>query len=251
VPPEHLPINFRDFGGVRTTTGSTIKQGALYRSGAPAQPGALAALQAVGIRTLIDLRSRQERGRALPRWPDAALASLPMDFDRSVQRRIIFALLRRDAVSAVYRIVEGVYRETVDQARPQIAGLFRLLSDPGAYPAVIFCRAGRDRTGFAVAVVQLALDVAAEDVVAEYLRSNAFLLPQAQRAVAMLQRLPWGPRPARILRAVFDSQERYIRSVIGKIEEDYGGIAGYLRACKIEGETVEVMKKLLLELQQL
>ncbi|MBN2005844.1 MAG: tyrosine-protein phosphatase [Anaerolineae bacterium] len=66
MSPHTLPVNFRDFGGARTTAGALVKVGLLYRSGAPAQPGTIPALQAIGIRTLIDLRSRQERRRALP-----------------------------------------------------------------------------------------------------------------------------------------------------------------------------------------
>lgn len=247
MPRHTLPINFRDFGGVRTATGALVKTGVLYRSGAPAQPETLAALHAVGIRTLIDLRSRQERRRALPLWPGAALASLPMKFDRIVQRRLIPVLFKRHAGDAVYNIVDGVYRDSVALARPQIARLFHILSNPGAYPVLIFCRAGRDRTGIAVAVIQLALGIDTEDVIAEYLRSDAYLLPQAQRAVAMLQRFPLSLSPARTLRAVFTTQERYIHSVIGKIEEEYGGIAGYLKACGIGEETLELLRKTLIQ----
>lgn len=242
MQPGDLPINFRDFGGVRTATGALVKPGILYRSGAPATPEAMDALRAGGIRTLIDLRSRQERRRALHPWPGAVLESLPLDFDRVVQRRLIFAVFKRHPETAVHDIVEGVYRDAVDRAHPQIAGLFRILSDPGAYPVLIFCRAGRDRTGYVVAVLQLALGVELEDVVAEYLRSNAYLLPQARHAVAALERFSWGRRPARSLHAAFTSQERYIRSVTGKIEGEYGGIAGYLKACGVGEETLKALQ---------
>ncbi len=242
MQPSDLPINFRDFGGVRTASNAAIKSGILYRSGAPTQPETLAALHAMGIRTLIDLRSRQERRRALPLWPGAVLTSLPVEFDRIVLRRLIPVLFKRHAGDAVYNIVDSVYRDSMALARPQIAGLFHILSNPDVYPVLIFCRAGRDRTGIAVAVIQLALGVDTEDVVAEYLRSDAYLLPQAQRAVAMLQRFPLGPFPARALRAVFTTQERYIHSVIGKIEEEYGGIAGYLNQCGVERQMLEMTK---------
>jgi len=149
--------------------------------------------------------------------------------------------------TAVFDMVESVYADTVDHSCSQLAALFTLLQQPEVYPVLIHCRAGRDRTGFVSAVIQLALGVQTEDVVTEYLRSNALLLPQARRAPRVLQIITLGLFSADNLRAVFTSQERYMSTVIGKIEGEYGGITRYLGQCGIAAWQLEALKGLLLE----
>jgi protein-tyrosine phosphatase len=156
-------------------------------------------------------------------------------------------LFKRDVYAGVLDMVDGVYADTVDHSCPQLAALFTLMQRPEVYPVLIYCRAGRDRTGFISAVIQLALGVGTEDVLQDYLRSNAYLLPQARRTLAALRIISLGLFPAENLRAVFASQERYMRTVIGKIEGEYGGIAAYLGRCGIDVRKIETLKALLVE----
>ncbi len=242
-------INFRDFGGYPTADGRRVKTGCLYRSGSVDQASRRdrEMLHALGVKTLIDLRSPKERKRALRLWPGARVVSLPMPFDELTRDRLKPLLFRRDVRTAVYDMVESVYVDTVDHSCAQLSALFTLLQQPEVYPVLIFCRAGRDRTGFIGAVIQLALGVRAEDVTAEYLRSNAALLAQARRAPRALQILTLGRFAADNLRAVFTSQERYLRTVIGKIEGEYGGIVEYLDQCGIAERQLAAVKGYLLE----
>ena len=242
-------INFRDFGGYSTTSGQRIKTGCLYRSGRTDQASRRdrETLHALGIKTLIDLRSPKERKQVMRLWPGARVISLPMPFDEITRQRLKPLFFRRDVQTAVYDMVEGVYLDTVDHSRSQVGALFSLLQQPDVYPALIHCRAGRDRTGFVSAVIQLALGVSGEDVTAEYLRSNANLLPQIRHTATLLKTLSLGLLSTQSLHAVVASQERYIRAVIGKIEDEYGGIAGYLAHCGIGSEDVSVIKEILLE----
>jgi len=242
-------INFRDFGGYPTTDGRRVKTGYLYRSGRVdrASRRDRETLHALGVKTLIDLRSPKERKRAIRLWPGARVVSLPMPFDELTRERLKPLLFRRDVQDAVYDMVEGVYADTVDHSCAQVGALFALLRQPEVYPVLIYCRAGRDRTGFISLIIQLALGVSVEDVTAEYLRSNADLLPQARRAATLLKTLSLGLLSMQSLHAVVASQERYIRAVIGKIEGEYGGVMGYLAQCGVGLEDVTMVKDVLLE----
>ena len=57
--------NFRDYGGYETGDGGRVRTGLLYRSGqhVEAEDDDLAALDALGIKTVIDLRGISERER--------------------------------------------------------------------------------------------------------------------------------------------------------------------------------------------
>lgn len=226
-------INFRDFGGHPTLDGRCVKTDCLYRSGQldHASQRDRATLQALGIHTLLDLRSAQERRRTVRWGPSTRVFSLPMIFDELIQEGLRPLLFTRHAV---------------DDSGSQLAAIFRLLLKPATYPLLIHCRAGRDRSGFVSAVIQLALGVSAEDVVADYLRSNAYLLPQARRLLVALTVFSLGLFPTRNLRAVFVSQERYIRAVSGRIEGRYGGIAAYLERCGIGARELVALRTLLL-----
>lgn len=241
-------VNFRDFGGYPTVDGQRVKTGCLYRSGRVDQASLRdrEQLHALGIKTLIDLRSARERKREIRLWPGARVVSLPMPFDEITRERLKPLFFRRDVRAAVYDMVESVYIDTVDHSCPQMAALFALLQQPETYPVLIYCRAGRDRTGFASIVIQLALGVSTEDAICEYMRSDAYVLPQARHAVKLLKTLSFGLFKAQSLRAVFASQERYACTVIGKIENKYGGIVSYLAQCGVSTESVEAVKAILL-----
>ncbi|MBN2390025.1 MAG: tyrosine-protein phosphatase [Anaerolineae bacterium] len=246
-------INFRDFGGYPTVGGRRVKTGYLYRSGRVdrASERDRENLHALGIKTIVDLRSARERKRTPSRsarlWPGVRVVSLPMPFDEITRERLKPLLFRRDVRAAVYDMVEGVYADTVDHSCSQVAVLFALLQQPEVYPVLIHCRAGRDRAGFISMVIQLALGVRIEDIVCEYLRSDAYVLPQARRAVRTIRTLSLGLFKARSLRAVFASQERYAHTVIDKIEDEYGGIMGYLARCGVSAEIVAAVKDILLD----
>lgn len=250
-------INFRDFGGYPTVDGRRVKTGYLYRSGRVdrASKRDRERLHALGVKTVIDLRSARERRRAPSRpahlWPGVRVVSLPMPFDEIIRERLKPLLFRRDVRAAVYEMVEGVYIDTVDHSCSQVAALFTLLQQPQVYPLLIHCRAGRDRTGFISIVIQLALGVRMEDIIHEYLRSDAYILPQARRAVRWLKALSLGIFSAQSLRAVFASRERYVHTVIAKIENEYGGILEYLVQCGVGIEAVAAIKDILLENPQL
>jgi len=240
-------INFRDFGGYSTADGRRVKTGCLYRSGSVDQTSQRdrETLHALGIKTLIDLRSLKERKREARLWPGIRVVSLPMPFDEITRQRLKPLFFRRDVQTVVYDMVESVYLDTVDHSCSQVGVLFSLLQRPDVYPVLIHCRAGRDRTGFISAVIQLALGVSVDDVTAEYLRSNASRLPQIRRTATLLKMFSLGQLPTQSLHAVVASQERYIRAVIDKIKDEYGGIAGYLAHCGVSAGAVATVREVL------
>ena len=110
-----------------------------------------------------------------------------------------------------------------------------------------FCRAGRDRTGFVSAVIQMALGVDKEAIIADYVRSNAHFLPMARRLLIVLKVFSLSMFPTSKVRIIFTTQERYIHTIIGKIENDYGGIGNYLAQCGIGAAELAAMRELLLD----
>jgi protein tyrosine/serine phosphatase len=90
--------------------------------------------------------------------------------------------------------------------------------------------AGKDRTGIAVAMIQLAAGVHRDDVVADYLLTNTAGDVEARIAAgagsirAVSRQM--GPEVLRVLMGV---EAEYLDSAFAKIAEKHGSIEGYLR----------------------
>ena len=168
--------NFRDYGGWKTGDGGTVKTGLLWRSGqhVGASDADLAAVDALGIATVVDLRGISERMRnpcrrsarfsARVYFHDGETSSSPphMDVDRSTTTEE-FA---RQRMLAVYtRMPANAAMKTM------FARYLRLLATRDG-PSLVHCFAGKDRTGVAAMLVLHLLGVSREDQMAEFLRTN-------------------------------------------------------------------------------
>ncbi|WP_042365575.1 tyrosine-protein phosphatase [Streptacidiphilus neutrinimicus] len=169
--------NLRDAGGFPTTSGARVAEALLYRAGSLHEltPEGAERLAALGLRTIIDLRSAPE----LEVWPDHPLDGavrflhLPT-FPPRERETAHDARDARDA-EAGEETLEDLYAFMSATAGPAIAATVSALAAPGALPALIHCAVGKDRTGVTVATLLSALGVSDADIVADYHLSNAGL----------------------------------------------------------------------------
>ncbi|MFJ9693649.1 tyrosine-protein phosphatase [Kitasatospora sp. NPDC101183] len=155
--------NFRDAGGI-----GALRRGVLYRSGSLhtlTEEGA-SRLKDLGLRTVVDLRSAFE----VEVWPDelhgldvesVGLPTLPAN--------------REDLDRPWPEDQATLYPFMAETAGPSLAAVVRLLADPAAGPVIVHCAVGKDRTGLTIAVLQSLLGATAEEITADFLRSNVGL----------------------------------------------------------------------------
>lgn len=173
--------NFRDLGGYRAEGGGTVNWGQLYRSAVMAglTPDDFQRLGALGIRTVCDFRSTDERQRDPVGWP-AGVEPTVLATDYGLDMGAIAALFRGGPVTAegTRAAMEGFYAEMPFTFAAQYARMMRQLVD-GHAPLAFNCSAGKDRTGLAAALLLTVLGVPYETVVADYLVSNETYRPKA------------------------------------------------------------------------
>ncbi len=164
--------NFRDCGGYVTTDGLHMRTGRLYRSGTldDAREADLRTLQTFGLKTIVDLRGPREKKKELPHINGAHRIDLPIELENRTREKIQPLMTKRGAENEVVDILKQMYRDLADEAWPQAGQLFKILLNAEAYPVLIHCRAGKDRTGFMCALVQHAVGVERAAIFQDYVK---------------------------------------------------------------------------------
>jgi protein-tyrosine phosphatase len=109
------------------------------------------------------------------------------------------------------------YRNYVRNNTPNFRALFTHLLEDRA-PLVIHCTAGKDRTGFACALILHALDVS-EDVIAEdYLLTNRFYRRDPHAGTDL---------PDEVRDVLGSVQESFLAAAFDAISADYGDLETY------------------------
>ncbi|MGA8017358.1 MAG: tyrosine-protein phosphatase, partial [Desulfobacterales bacterium] len=121
--------------------------------------------------------------------------------------------------------MEG-YREFVSlpSAKQSYRTLFLSLADRGKAPGVFHCTTGKDRTGWAAAALLTLLGVPKETVMADYMRTNDYTLPQFKHAIDDFV-AAGGDRAIAV--AVFGVKPEYLEASFDEMQKQYGTIEGY------------------------
>jgi protein-tyrosine phosphatase len=166
--------NARDLGGYRTMDGLRVRRGMIYRSGelSNATDHDLERLQALDVRLILDLREPDEAAAAPDRLPEGAdYALLPFTVPVKSARLVSDLVLNLHQLD---RLMQRTYTGIALESGAANLGvvLRRLAQDDRALPVLIHCTAGKDRTGFAAALLLALLGVPDDVILADYSLSN-------------------------------------------------------------------------------
>jgi protein tyrosine/serine phosphatase len=226
--------NFRDFGGYDTACGRGMRPGVLFRSAnhARATEADLAALKALGVAVVVDLRRADEREREPSRrWTGFAAQVIENDID-GVEADWAQSLTAFSTdPSRVREAVQGFYRRAPSD--PRHVDLFRryfqaLAAAEGA--VLVHCTAGKDRTGMICALTHHIAGVGREDMVTDYLLTND--PERLDRRVKVLSKSieerVGRPVDQTALRLILEVHESYLDTAFATMTEAHGGLDGYL-----------------------
>ncbi|MBS0524360.1 MAG: tyrosine-protein phosphatase, partial [Proteobacteria bacterium] len=115
-------------------------------------------------------------------------------------------------------LMQDTYRAFVSDNTAQFAGLFEQLLAEDT-PLVFHCTAGKDRTGFAAALILLALGVDRDVVMQDYLLTNGlYRRPESLKSSA----------PEEVLNVIWRVREDFLQAALQSVDRDHGGVQRYL-----------------------
>ena len=231
-PARHVSLqgasNFRDLGGYRTSDGRTVRWRQIFRSNhlGHLTEADITIVRGFGLKRAFDFRGLQERMAAVCGLEEIAVHPLP------IEPTVVAALRAHHAAgslsSAVAReIMRKSYRNYVRQNTHSYRALFAHLLQDHA-PMVIHCTAGKDRTGFACALILHTLGVPDEVISEDYLLTNRFYRRDPSSATDL---------PEDVRAAIGSVEVSYLAAAFEAIHADYGGLDGYLKEGLGLGET--------------
>lgn len=225
--------NFRDFGGYPVgQRGRRVKYGRLFRAGHLADLSAadLQVLASLEISHLYDFRRGFEQAHK-PNHP-AALAAIDhvihLDITPGNQAGSLDVVTNSKSLPVEsHDFMCDINRELALSHQRSFQRVFEgLLADPDAI-ILVHCAAGKDRTGFAAAVVLMALGVDLELVMQDYLLSQRYFLPHEQ--IPMLRdKYGFDGVSDEVLEPIVATRRDYLQAGIDAMIEHSGSVDQYL-----------------------
>ncbi len=222
--------NFRDFGGYRGADGRRVRWGYLYRSGqlSGLTPQDLELLDSLQLDLVCDFRREDEQQNSPSRYPESRrpkVASLPIT-PGSNAAAFAGGGLDLGGRQPMYDFMVDINRDFAESQGATYARMFREILQHEDARFLVHCAAGKDRTGFAVAVILLALGVSVEQIMQDYLLTARFFHPQQE--VERL-RVKYGLEsvPEEAILPMLEVHQAYLERALQAIA-DYGAVETYL-----------------------
>jgi protein-tyrosine phosphatase len=222
--------NLRDIGGYGTGDGKYVRTGCVFRSDElhALTDDDLAAVAALGVRVVFDLRNVDERIARPNRRLDGVellerMTPSTQGPTLSTEEQIVRNELpvRDDAQFA------QVYIRLLDVLAPELRVIFERAIDAPARPLLFHCAAGKDRTGIAAAALLGVLGVPDDAILDDYELTTRYFTARKLEALAGPM-AEYGVTEER-LRPLLEARRPVLAALLEHVRDEWGGFDGYAR----------------------
>ncbi|MEM1197006.1 MAG: tyrosine-protein phosphatase [Pseudomonadota bacterium] len=226
--------NLRDYGGWQVPGEGRVKTGLLWRSGQhmQASDADLDAFQALGVRTIIDLRGLTERSKFPCRRHarfDADVLSFEGETSSSPPHMGDGETVTMTTQRAYDRMIAVYTRMPVNPAMIAMFTRYFEALDTRGGASLVHCFAGKDRTGIAASLLLHVLGVPREDVIAEFLRTNEAPTKHIleRQSLPRMREVYDGIEEGAVLN-LMNVRREYIETFFQVVERERGSLDTYL-----------------------
>lgn len=257
VEKRHLALegapNFRDLGGYETEDGRSVKWGLFYRSDNLSEltDADLERLSSLGIRLICDFRGSSEWREAPDRLPNESppeVAHLEI-WDESFDANGIRDALTSGELDVDLRqmLIDG-NRLFATTFSDRYRDMFARITQPPNLPALVHCTAGKDRAGFASALILRTLGVPIDTVYEDFLLTNHYTAAKIEKTLLMVRVFSLFRIDPEQVRPVLGVEPAYLDAAFEAIEQKYGTFDAYRRkALGIDDEQLAAFRQIALE----
>jgi len=219
--------NFRDFGGYPSSSGQCVKWGFLFRSG---QLSSLSEqdvdlLGALELDLVFDFRRSEEQENdpsILPKTRPPRVLSLPITPGSNAS----FFEQNDTNQRAMFEFMIDINRDFAEAQTSTYSRMFKEILEEGRAKLLVHCAAGKDRTGFAAAMILLALGVPRDLVMHDYMLTAEFFSPALE--IDRLRRKYDFDLEAEAIFPMLEVHEDYLAAALASIDGRYPSVEDYL-----------------------
>jgi protein-tyrosine phosphatase len=245
LPLQGTP-NFRDIGGYTSADGRTVKWGYLFRSG---QLSALSELDRsllaeLGLNVVCDFRRVEEQERDPSNLPDPGpqVVSLPIAPGSNGSFLEQAGSSWEADRQAMFDFMVEINRDFAVQQVQTYASMFDVLLQSEDTRMLVHCAAGKDRTGFAAAIILLALGVSRATVMEDYLLTAQYFHP-LREIDRLREKYDMQDLETEALLPVLEVHPEYLQAAFDAIDAEFASLEDYLhQALGVDAEKLELLR---------
>lgn len=181
-------------------------------------PEDVRALQDLGVVRAFDFRGVAERAAVPYELQGLTQHSLPIEPTVVQRMKELIDGGHQITPADTVELMRQTYQAFVHDNADRFSSLFKHLLEDDA-PLVFHCTAGKDRTGFAAALILLALGVPRDVVMQDYLLTNELYRKPVSKG---------SHAPQEVLKVLWQVQEPFLDAALQAVDADYGGVDAYL-----------------------
>ncbi|WP_159721308.1 tyrosine-protein phosphatase [Enterococcus sp. CSURQ0835] len=244
--------NFRDLGGICNQKGQKIKDKKLIRSGQltnVSKEDRQLLTEDYHLRKIIDFRMAAEVEYAPDTvLPGATYVNIDLLSRIDAKNASFTDFLKLSSVEEVDCYLLGVYRELILSPAAQTGWRefleHALEMEEGAL--LFHCFAGKDRTGFAAALLLALLEVEPRVIFEDYLATNHARRQANLELLGVLERQGFDPKKLAVIETTLQVKKDYLVSAFQLIEKKFGTFQHYAQVLGFDHEQLKALQKIYL-----
>ncbi len=214
--------NLRDLGGKKTFENKTLKKGLFLRCAAPTEWNEQVKTQMVALKKplIVDFRGIQEEKNNPSRIPQEYLSKivhLPIEPKVTELLRSL-SEIDKSKTTKIDEIFQNAYRKYTIENIQTFEAFFNILFDNRDSTIMFHCTAGKDRTGFASALILSLFGVKKETLIDDYLLSNKTYKP-TQKVKGEVQKIG--------IKQLLKVEESWLNAGLEEFSERVGNIRDF------------------------
>ena len=239
--------NFRDCGGYPAANGRRVKWNRLYRSGYMSKLSSADVdyLGNLGIKVCCDFRGDKEQKHEPSLLPESTkIVSLTIDTG-DISSYFQLASSGSHKFPDMADMMADFNIQLVENHTDQYGGMLSQLLELKNGAFMVNCSAGKDRTGFGVVLMLMALGVPREAIMHDYLLSHKYFSvnKEIKRLINKYQKIYDSRVDENLLRPMLEARESYLGAALDHIEKHYGTPEQYLlKKFSIDQNSLETLR---------